>query len=71
VQKNKKYSLELKDSTSSLEKKIFDNIIAIAVNGNNAIDVKTVGTKRIVTDGSGFNEFKKRIFECLHKRISL
>ena len=46
------------------EKKIFDNIIAIAVNGNNAIDVKTVGTKRIVTDGSGFNEFKKEIFEC-------
>ena len=63
-EKNKKYSLELKDSPSSLEKKIFDNIIAIAVNGNNAIDVKTVGTKRIVTDGSGFNEFKKRIFEC-------
>lgn len=59
-----KYSLYLSDSPSNAEKKIFDNIISIAVNGNTAIDVKTVGTKRTVVDGSGFNDLKKRVFEC-------
>lgn len=60
----RKYSLYLRDSPSSTEQKIFDNIINIAVNGNTAITTKTVGTKRTVVDGSGFNDLKKRIFEC-------
>lgn len=67
---NRKYSLYLSDSPSTAEKDIFDKIISIAVNGNAAISVKTVGRKRTEVDGSGFNDFKKRIFECAEIRYN-
>lgn len=54
---NKEYSLLYKQNE-------YESIHKIAIEGNQNVSETIVGRKMTRTDNSGFNDFKKRIFEC-------
>lgn len=55
-----------KNQTYTLESDVgYNAIYKIAIEGNSNVSQKVVGKKMTETDSSGFNDLKKRIFECI------